>query len=528
MSLTFTVPSYQFVSTDANVERTDQTQVGDKQVCVWHYKNTNQDLPSEVMAVRGVVSVDENTRGFFPMTKELTVFEDGEEKRNVVQAIDGLLENTTPADVTVYEAYEAACLLRVFNVDGTWFVSSNHKLDSSKSQWNAPRNFREQFRDALQWVYTHSRSHSEGSCPTGDNAAYAEFWQNAPELATPEAVETYFLESLDSEKGYTFLVSPTVDNRNFLVSPPKATPMLYNVGVFADSGRTLLYNETTPGVPKPARLELNLNTTDLTAHLCELTSSGGISRQGVMVFTPTTHFKLVSHEYHYKSGLRENNTILYQYVVYNMNLQTIPAEDVRAYSRRFDDFLELYRPVWGSEFAKVDDALGDVSWELARAYYRRNRPRQRDDAGEQGPDTRDRRQLCMPEFKVVSSMHQRWIAGIDPESGRKTFRVFRHINPSNGRGRSRHFAQDPEGGEIEYNMDFVWDCIYNQEHRDVYKMAMRRIRYGDQWSVYQKTDSRRRGGNNGNNREPARRSFGRNRRMVSKSGPQTETKTKTA
>jgi len=521
MSLSMSVPSFEDITAAAQsglVTRTDSQ--GD--LAVWHYNTDRDDLPDSVLAIRGLVTEGETCRGFFPMTREIVVFED-ERKDQAVSTVDELLgESPDLQGITVYESLEAACLLRVFYAADQWFVSTNQKLDASKSSWTCPKNFRQQFQESLLWLYQHCRAHdlrSSDECPSSlARSEHAEFWKSAPEFSTAHEVEAWFLSTLDTSKGYAFLVRPTTENKNFFVSPPSETPSVYNVGVF--SGDLLLYNEPVMGIPKPQVVQHPTESSDedfdLLTWLFNKTSKGGISRQGLMVFTPTTHFKLVSHQYHYKSGLRENNTVEFQYIVYNMNLSLVSDDEYENYKRRCDEFQELYGPVWQGEFDKINDALTDVTWAIAKAYFRRNRPRDRNaDESQPQQDNRDMRKLYQPEFKLLMHIHQEWRATEDPETRRKRYRVFRFHNPDQqqrGRRRVNPFQFDPETG-MEYNMDAIWNGLYQQDPRNVYQMVRRRLRFGDKWTIYQPENSQ-------NNRRPSnrkqRQSFGR-RRMVSRS-----------
>jgi hypothetical protein len=516
MSLTFSVPSFEDISSNAAVKRTDSVNVNGQTVSVWH-SSAGSD-------VRGVVSVDENTYGFFPMTQEIVVYED-ERKSDSVSAVDQLLgENPDLTSINVYEAQEAACLLRVFYAAGQWFVSTNQKLDASKSSWTAKKSFREQFQDSLNWLYHHSRQDSSETCPDGDYTAHVEFWRNAPDLSTPTEIEEWFLNTLDTEKSYAFLVQPTVENKNFFVTPPSENPLVKNVGVFVNNGTTLLYNEQVLGVPKPTLVQHPTEPTDddfdLLTWLFDKTHKGGISRQGLMVFTGNAHFKLINHEYHYKSGLRENNTVLFQYVVYNMNLSLVPDKDYESYCQRFEDFKSLYSGTWNEDFEAINDALTDVTLAIARAYFRRNRPKPRDDSEE---IPRDMRRLHQPEYKLLMDIHEAWKSTEDPETHRKRYRVFRFPNPNfQQRGKPRHnpFVHDPETN-MEYNMDAVWRSLYHQDPYSVYKMVMRRLRFGENWTVYQPDSPQNRRNRQRTTKPRPRQSFGR-RRLVTRSTGNTE------
>lgn len=530
MSLSLSVPSYDDISGNDAIKRTDFTTVNGEEIAAWHYDNTRNDLPESALEVRGVVSVGTSTRGFFPLTREITVFEDPDRKQESVSAVRSLLGDSPDLTaITVYEAYEAACLLRVFNAAGEWFVSTNQKLDASKSRWTATKNFREQFQDALMWVYTHSRSQADNpsACPVADCEPLAEFWSSAPEFSSAESVEEWFFSTLDESKGYTFLVRPTVENKNFFVSPPSNTPMLYNVGVFSENGTVLSHSETVPGIPKPNAVGIPAKTTnpdfDILEYLFEQTTSSGISRQGLMVFTADTHFKLVSQEYHYKSNLRENNTIPYQYIVYNMKLQTVPEEEYESYNNRWLDFRDLYEEVWYDDFRRIDSALEDVIWAIGKAYYARHKPRNRDLPNNHQENQRNMQRLHKPEFMLITKLHNDWIASEDPETGRKGYSIFRRHNPNKqSRRRGRYndvYEYDPDTG-MEYHMEALWNAMYQQDPHSVYQMVYRRINYGENWTVYQPENTTTR--DRQRDAKTQRQSFGGRRRMVSTTRQQAE------
>ena len=52
----------------------------------------------------------------------------------------------------IYDAYEG-CLLRLFNFNNKWFLSTHKKINAFRSKWSSKDSFGLMFQNALQYEY---------------------------------------------------------------------------------------------------------------------------------------------------------------------------------------------------------------------------------------------------------------------------------------------------------------------------------------------------------------------------------------
>ncbi|MBL4898332.1 MAG: hypothetical protein JKX76_01665 [Colwellia sp.] len=410
--------TYEFASQNSNIRLQGpaiETSSGHS-LELYHYM-TNVETTTEEKQYRGVVfdiAPDGSTTKhiFFPHTKEFVV------NRENFTKVTELLNDVSPADVKVYNANEASCLLRVFNSDGKWYITTHHRMDADKSHWECDKSFREQFEDSLFWNYTNKATNTVVNPPSKNYTKLANervssvelvpspFWETlfeetAGSLDRSQVLEK-FLESLDISLDYTFIVCPTVENNNRFVAPGCLHPTVINSGVFHDG--VLHYTEVVDGIANTEEIIIgDLSTTTLFDYVSGLDAFS----QGVMVFTPTVHFKLVNEGYHYNRELRGNNNILFRYI--DLALKCVTDDDSSEY---FKNYKNLY-PTHEQTFNKCDMAIEDIVIQIGKAYFRQH-----------APDSRDNRRIFPSEYKLMQSLHNWHKAERFNKNGRRHNKVY--------------------------------------------------------------------------------------------------------
>lgn len=132
------------------------------------------------------------------------------------------LLSTLGENYTVRDAYEGT-LIRVYNVNGVWHMSTHRKLDAFKSRWSSKHSFGELFMRGIE------------------NAG---FLPNQTEGG--ESRLTSFYRELNASHRYVFIVLNMEENRVVCTPPEKET--VYHVGTFDETFKLI---PNTLGLPEP-------------------------------------------------------------------------------------------------------------------------------------------------------------------------------------------------------------------------------------------------------------------------------------
>lgn len=232
-----------------------------------------------------------------------------------------------------YEAHEGA-LVRVFNFDGRWYLSTHRKLNAFRSKWASKESFGTTFKRAL-----------EEEARTNDN-----FSKLLPQEG--ESVLDRFYEILDPAKQYMFLVRHTEENR--IVCSPPAEPTMFHVGTFVEG--ELVMNEDI-SIPYPKKLGF-ANVDELTRYVEQIDIR---HRQGVIAFVPgNVQYKILHKEYQELFRARGNEpSIKYRYLQIRMSCHMV------------DMLYHLY-PSMASVFDEYENTLYGIAKLIYRSYVQRH------------------------------------------------------------------------------------------------------------------------------------------------------------
>lgn len=238
---------------------------------------------------RGVVFQDKKiVMKAFPYTLEIA----HSEKKQIEQKIDSVFKNCI-----FYDSYEGA-LIRMFNFDGRWFISTHRKLNAFRSKWASKESFGTTFKRSIE-SELESNSKLRDSLP--DNG---------------EGIIERFQSILDPSKQYMFLILNNDENRIVCSAPNR--PSVYHVGTFVNS--ELVMNENI-NIPYPKKHEFN-NIDQLIKYVDKVNIN---NLQGVIIFAPNNkQYKIVNKEYLDLFNVRGNEpSIKFRYLQVRMNEETV-------------------------------------------------------------------------------------------------------------------------------------------------------------------------------------------------------------
>ena len=297
---------------------------------LYHYKSADENTSPLLKQVRGIVFNKNGKlimRGF-PYTPEY-LHNDPELFKKIGQL----------NDCTCILSFEGT-ILRVFNHNDKWYVSTHKKLFASQSYWaNRHMSFEQQFQAAIELNL---------SLPESPLKLYMQ------QRGQSEFNYEMFFNSLDKNKQYMFLINPLFENR--VVAFNGTAPAVMHVGTFVDNRFTITENI---GLPLPAPLHFN-TVEDLSTFVSGIYP---MHAQGVLVMSDRGFYKVMSQQYKFLYDVRANQpNIILRY----LELLTGGEEDYA----KHEVFLQLY-PEFATRFADVDTRINLLARKIHNAYMRR-------------------------------------------------------------------------------------------------------------------------------------------------------------
>ena len=291
--------------------------VNEKQLKLYHYTEVNDRNKN----IRGdVYDGDKLIMRTFPYTPEYC-------------STDINTDLNPNPNLRIFYSYEG-CLLRLFYYNEEWHLSTHKRLDAFNSRWSSRTSFGETFVQALDEEFRY-------------NAEFRNF------MGTLESTDLYtdFINKLDKDRQYTFLLLNTPDN--YLVCVPPKRPRVYYTGYFKD----FKYNfddENVLGMCKPKEVKDSLDVEKLNFR----------EFQGYIVFKQdedgnTDVYKIMNKEYHEYSKVRGNQmNIRFRYLEIRLDPDMVNKISV------------LY-PHYITEFSTIENTLNNVGQYILSVYIDR-------------------------------------------------------------------------------------------------------------------------------------------------------------
>lgn len=231
---------------------------------------------------------------------------------------------------TFYESHEGT-LIRMFNFNGKWYLSTHRKLNAFRSKWSSRESFGTSFKNALT-SEEEINNIFKNSLPEGDN------------------ILERFQSTLDTDKQYMFLIRNNTENRIVCYAPE--LPKVYHVGTFVDGN--LVFTENV-NLPIPKKLNF-LNIDELREYVDSVNYK---EIQGIIAFGYDRQIKVLNKDYQELFWARGNEpSIKFRYLQVRMN-------------RRIVNMLYHLYPNMICTFENYENTLYDIARSIYRAYVQR-------------------------------------------------------------------------------------------------------------------------------------------------------------
>ncbi len=238
-----------------------------------------------------------------------------------------------------FEAHEGT-LVRVFNIDGKWYTSTNRRLDAFNSKWAAKTTtFGLHFAEAVQSLI------DEDIFEDDEEENMEKKKQNARAY-----LNNMYEANLDKTKKYMFLLEPSKEERIVCLT---TNPRFFNIGVFDANNKLSLeedvfFNDCVVAKPKHQvfndEREMvwaldNVNIDQIQGFIAIQSEEGREDK----------HFKLLNGRYKYLFSIRGSTpSIRFRYLELEhmnttINLQKgLNQQTVINTEKMLDDFFQLY------------------------------------------------------------------------------------------------------------------------------------------------------------------------------------------
>lgn len=304
---------------------------------LYHYKTCTETDDPLLQQVRGIIfDKDKNLvmRGF-PFTPEY-ILDDPRLSINRELIEDEMFINLNEKlggdkmnEYRFFPSFEGT-VIRVFNFNNKWYVSTHKRIDASQSYWSSDESFETLFRNAIDYI---GRSGLKKDLPYKD-------------------YETFFT-TLDKDKQYMFLLRATPETR--IVSMADKQPTVFHAGTFVNHQFTL--EDKIPGILFVPEIKFK---TFLQMYTFVL-KANPMHFQGIIAMSPTRGFyKLTNPMYAELYKIRGNTANL------NLRYLQLRSDD----PVKLNSFLALYSD-HSQTFSAIEKALLNIAKNIHNIYIRR-------------------------------------------------------------------------------------------------------------------------------------------------------------
>jgi len=234
-------------------------------------------------------------------------------------------------DQTIYESHEGT-LIRVFNINGKWYTSTNRRLDASTSKWASKHEtFGQTFTKAIREIVSDDDEDEE---IVDIDIPYREKMKTLNDRNT-KFLSDVFDRNLSRDNKYLFILKPTQEERIVCQSEPR--PTIYHVGTFDKNDNPIDEDVVIDGNTVERPRQRTFTTFDeLKTGMSQLNIR---HHQGFLILSPNKVYKILHDSYKKLFDLRDNNP--------NLRLRYLQLRryscDNKIKQEDFDTFTELYR-----------------------------------------------------------------------------------------------------------------------------------------------------------------------------------------
>lgn len=288
------------------------------------YNNCSNSSSSIIKKARGVVFQDEKVvfRGY-----------DYTEEYSASQEKDIKEQFSSPGDYKIFNSEEGT-LLRIFNVNGIWYVSTNKKFNAFQSRWSGRFSFGDILVNTLFNLYTYRNG----------------FLSKLKEEQTKDGILTNFLNTLNPKKGYMILLRSNRYTR--IVCNESKENEIFHVGTLVD-GKISFKDDI--GLPKQTPLTFK-TVEDMVSYVKKIDP---FQYQGVIMFKDYTQYKIYNDDYQGYKKVRGNQpSVFFRYLQVRGNL-TLTNALYKLYP---------YESHWFQIYEKI---LYNIAVRISKCYIRR-------------------------------------------------------------------------------------------------------------------------------------------------------------
>lgn len=293
---------------------------------VYSYTECTDEHPEIVKRCRGVIFQGDNlVVKTFDYTPEYN--------ENDISQISNHL--TDISNVKFYLSLEGT-MIRVFNINDTWYVSTQKKLDAYKSRWGSQYSFGQLFEQAISEEWER-------------NSTFREKYETQNETQ----VIRNFLDGLNKDNVYIFFIKNTDSNR-LVCRSNETSHKIYHIGTYTNKCTNFNLDDDI-GLSYPHQLQFN-STEEVINYVRDLNP---LEQQGVMVFLPDgCQIKIVNSQYQKLVSLRGNDpSISRRYIV----LRNTPERV---------EFVKLYSD-YETTFNKIEMSIFTLAKYIYKSYVKR-------------------------------------------------------------------------------------------------------------------------------------------------------------
>ena len=294
------------------------------------YINCNKTDSDFLKNCRGLVfNEDKLILRSFPYTIEYTEENNKEEIKNDIESIF--------KDCIFFNSYEG-CLIRVFYFKNKWYISTNKKLDATRSKWSSKQSYGSFFEDALRYEFKNNEK-------LKNNVTYKE------ETDKENVCDIFCNNVLDKTKQYMFLLLNNQENRIVCLEPSR--PTIYHVGTFIEGEISF---EENIYIPYPEKFNFN-NIEEVYSYVNEINCD---VLQGIIIFAPNNiQYKILNNTYFKYFNARGNEpSIKFRYLQVRMD-------------RENNRMLRQLYPYMQKDFEEYENYIFEASRTIYNAYVDR-------------------------------------------------------------------------------------------------------------------------------------------------------------
>jgi len=230
-----------------------------------------------------------------------------------------------PAD-KIYESHEGT-LIRVFNINKKWYISTNRKLDALNSKWaSRHETFGQYFVKAIQTFGKDEHNHFVASSA---GAAHGEKKEHDRRF-----LASVFERNLSPENKYMFILKPSQEERIVCHAEPR--PTIYHVGTFDKDDNICNDDVVIDGIVVERPIQRKFETFDeLKSGMEQLNIH---YHQGFLIVQQNKTYKIIHDKYKMLFDVRGNiPSLRFRY----LQLRRYDCDN-KITLHDFDEFVQLY------------------------------------------------------------------------------------------------------------------------------------------------------------------------------------------